>query len=549
MNLLRTMLVVALLTMLAACLPVRRDARIAAPASVRLLAINDLHGYLEPSRSLTVQQARGSAELVPAGGMVALAARVEQLRAEHPRTLLVGGGDLIGASPLMSSLLRDEPVVQALNRLGLRLSSLGNHEFDRGVPELMRIQHGDAAFEGARFSYLAANVFREATGERLVPAYAIEEIGGARIAFIGAVLSGAPKIIVSARIAGLRFDDEVTHINAVVPEILGQGVRAIVLLIHEGAVPYGPVDPATCAGLRGPLLGLVDQLHPEIDLVVSGHTHTAYACRYQGRVLTQAGSYGHWVSAIDLKLDPGDGNIVEVHPSNHVIEPALVGTDPHFATLVEATRARASDVARRPIARLAVPQIAMNIEVNGESILGRTIADAQLHAGRAHAAELACNNPGSVRQHLPASPNSEPVSYADAYAAQPFGNELIVVEISGADLLSLLEQQWGTRPARSLFSCSAGFSYRFDASRPPGQRIDRDSLRLGENRVDPARRYRLVVNAFMAEGGDGLTILREQPRIATLQTELQALIDYLREHEPLSPPLQPRAIGVLAVPP
>lgn len=544
----RTWLLLALLTLLAACQHHRRDEP-PSPRSVRLLAINDLHGNLEPTRSLTVQQARGSAELIPAGGIVALAARIEQLRSEHPHSLLVASGDLIGASPLMSSLLRDEPVVQALNRMGLRVSSLGNHEFDRGVPELLRVQQGDDGFAGARYSYLAANVFRDDTGERLFPAWKIEEIDGARIAFIGAVLSGAPRLIVSARIAGLRFADEVTHVNAVVPEILAQDVRAIVLLIHEGALPEGPVDPATCGGLRGRVLGIAAQLHPEIDLIVSGHTHMAYACRFQGRWITQAGSYGHWLSSIDLELDPRDGNIVRASAQNHVVEPALVGTDPHYSELVAATRARADDVARQPVARLAVPQITMNIEANGESALGRTIADAQLFAGRAHAPDIACNNPGSVRQHLPSSPGSEAVTYADAYAVQPFGNDLTVLEISGADLVTLLEQQWGASIPRALFSCSAGFSYRFDATRPYGQRIDRDSLRLAGTPINPARRYRLVANAFMAEGGDGLSVLREQARIATLGGDLQALIDYLREHEPLSPPTEPRSIGVLVARP
>ncbi len=528
---------------------------VAPPTSVRLLAINDLHGHLQPMSSPSAQAALRSPTPVSAGGMVALAATIEHLRAEQPANLLVAAGDLIGASPLMASLLRDEPVVQALDRLGLAVTAVGNHEFDRGVVELERIQRGgcpaegcapgEPAFAGAGFSYLAANVVRADSGERLFPGYAIRSVGGTRIAFIGAILRDAPKVIVAERIAGLAFIDEAASVNALVPEIRAQGVRAIVLLIHHGALFDGAVDPATCGGLQGALLDLFERLDPEIDLIVSGHTHVAYACRYHGRLLTQAGSFGQWVTAIDLDVD-ADGDVRAARAENHLVLASAVGTDPAYAELVERTRARAERVAQRPIARLGVAQITSTAERNGESALGRTVADAQLFAARAHGADLACMNAGGVRQPLPAHPGSGAVTYADVYATQPFGNDLVVLELSGAELATMLEQQWSRGDPRALLSCSAGFSYRFDVGRPRGQRVLPGSPTLHGVAIDPQRRYRLVVNAFLAAGGDGLSVLRGKPPLAQVGGDLDALIAWLRRNEPLAPPEAARAIGVLA---
>jgi 5'-nucleotidase len=550
MMLIRALPLLALALLLAGC---RHDLRPApvpvAPVTVRVVAINDFHGYLEASQSPTLRTLTGDRDAV-AGGVLALEGVVSRLRAEQPNLLLVGAGDLIGASPLTSALLHDEPTVEALGRIGLAVTAVGNHEFDRGLAELLRIQHGgcpepgcaagQAPFAGAGYQYLAANVFDADTGERVFPAWRIESVGGARVAFVGALTRDAPQVIIADAIVGLRFDDEADSINAVIPEILAEGVRAIVVLIHEGALPGETVDPATCAGLRGPLLDIADRLHPEVDAVVSGHTHRAYACRYNGRWLTQSGSYGHLVTAIDLQID-ADGDVAGASVGQHVVDPQRAGDAPELQALIDDARARSATVAQQPIARLGVPQISRAQAANGESPLGRVIADAQLNAGRGHGAVFGCMNPGGVRQHLPAQPTDAPVTFNDVYAVQPFGNEVLVLEASGAEVLALLELQWQAEAPAVPLSCSLGFSYRFDPSRPHGERVLPGSVTIDGRPLDPQQRVRFTVNSFIAGGGDGLRVLTDLPRVAEAGRDLEALIEWLRLQEPLVPPDDVRA--------
>jgi 5'-nucleotidase len=543
----RFALILCLLLVSAAC---RHDvAPVLVPppvVEVRLLALNDLHGYLQPSPSRTAAALLQRDEEIAAGGIIALAGAIERLQAGQPNTVMVAAGDLIGASPLSSALLRDEPAVQALGKMGLAYSAVGNHEFDRGRAELDRIRHGgcvldgcpdgEVPFAGARFEYLAANVFDEETGERAFAAWRIATVGGVRIAFVGALVRSAPQIINAENIAGLRFEDEADSINAVVPEILAAGARAIVALIHEGAVPGPQVDPDTCDGLRGPLLDISERLRPEIDVVVSGHSHRAYVCRHQGRLLTQAGSYGQLLTTIDMQIDAVTGDVLATRAEQHLVDPARPSADPAYRALLEETLARSAAVARKPVARLGVAQLSRVPDANGESALGRVIADAQLHAARAQGAELACINPGGVRQDLPATPGDGTVTFGDAHATHPFGNQIVVLELSGQQLLALLEQQWKEDGPDAVMSCSRGFSYRFDATLPRGQRVRRETVSLDGEALDPRRMYRFACNSFIAGGGYGFTVLQDVPRVAEAGGDLDALVAYLQEMEPLLPP-------------
>lgn len=551
-NLTRVLLAV-LFGALAACHAPVRPEPAAAPVHVRLIAINDLHGYLEPS-PLHLPPESPPVDAT-AGGIVALAGIVEQLREGQPHSLLIAAGDLVGASPLSSALLRDEPTLTALNRLGLSASAVGNHEFDRGLAELQRLQaggcpatgcsSGEVPFAGARFPYLAANVVDIRTGEAAFPAVHIEQIEGVRIAFLGAVLRGAPEVILADNIAGLRFDDEVASLNAWVPKLRAQGVRAIVVLIHEGAVPEGAVETATCLGLRGPIVEIAPRLDPEIDVIVSGHSHQAYACRLGGRWLTQAGSYGQQVTALDLTLDPRSGDIVSTQAANVLVDPAKPSRDPFYAELVHDAIARARVIASTPIARLAVPQISRTLAGNGESPLGRLLADAQLEATAPLGAQIACMNAGGIRQHVPATPAIErPLTYGDLYAAQPFGNRIQVLTLTGAQLVTLLEQQWQKPAVEGLLSCSRGFSYHYDTAKPIGQRVRSASLTLNGQPVRADAIYRIAVNNFLANGGDSFPILKDAPRLGEAGSDLDALAGYLKAHEPAAPTTDARAIGL-----
>ena len=554
----RSVLVPLALCALVACQPAPRPdsaapagaARADAPVPVRLIAINDLHGYLEPNP----YRAPGGENRL-GGGVVALAGVVERLRAEQPASIMVAGGDLIGASPLSSGLLHDQPTIEALNRMGMALSAVGNHEFDYGREELARLTEGgcpkqgcapgEAPFAGARYEYLAANVFDAATGKHAFTPYRIEQIGAARVAFVGAVLEGAPNIIIAKNIAGLRFADEAESINALVPEIVAQGVRAIVLLIHEGGVPKGEVDAATCAGLEGGwFFPVMDKLDPEVDVVVSGHTHQAYVCRYQGRLVTQASSYGRRLTRIDLSIDPTSGNVLDAQAESLLVDPERSSTDPAYAALVADAKARTDEIAARPVAHLGVDQIRRHRDDNGESLLGRFVADAQLEAGRAEGVAIACMNAGGIRQDLPAVPRPDrSLNYGDVQAVHPFGNRLIVLELTGAEIAGLLESQLARAGAEGLMVCSRGFTYRYDKRRPAGQRLLPGHPKLDGKPLEPARTYRLLVNNYLAGGGDGLTQLKDEPQLRDIGSDLDALIDYLKAHEPAKPPTDLRVQG------
>ena len=227
--------------------------------------------------------------------------------------MFVAAGDLIGASPLLSGLFHDEPTIEALSLMGLEVSAVGNHEFDEGRDELLRMQNGGchplagcrgpSKFAGAKFRYLAASTIDRRTGKTLLPAYEVKEFEGIPVAFIGLTLKDTPKVVSPSGVAGLEFRDEAETVNALVPELRRRGIEAIVVLIHEGGFPTG--DYNECPDISGPIVNIVKKLDKAVDLVVSGHTHRAYKCVIDGRLVTSADKFGTLVTEIELMLDPG----------------------------------------------------------------------------------------------------------------------------------------------------------------------------------------------------------------------------------------------------
>ena len=304
--------------MLAACAGPATDVP-APPAmrTVKLVAFNDFHGNLEtPLGGVAERDPADPSKrtVVPAGGVAYLATLVRELKAKNQDTLVVGAGDIIGASPLVSSLFRDEPTIEAMNLVGLDYTSVGNHEFDRGKSELLRMQNGGcspvdgcftaAGFAGATFRYLAANVIDRSTGRTLFPPYAIRRLpGGLAIAFIGVVLKGTPSLVRPSGVEGLEFTDEADAVNALLPELRAAGVDAVVVLIHQGAFTTGLYDDHRCPGVVGAILSIVPRIDPSVRLVVSGHTHQAYVCDVDGRTVTSAGFYGRLLTDIDVTID------------------------------------------------------------------------------------------------------------------------------------------------------------------------------------------------------------------------------------------------------
>ncbi|MGD9968348.1 MAG: bifunctional UDP-sugar hydrolase/5'-nucleotidase [Hyphomonadaceae bacterium] len=513
---------------------------------LHVLAINDFHGNLEPPNGgITVIGEDGAVARVPGGGAARVATLVAQRRALFPHTIMVAAGDLIGASPMLSALFHDEPTIESMNMMGLALSAVGNHEFDEGAGELRRMQtggchpvdgcDGPAPFEGADFQYLAASTIVDATGETLFPASAVRVVDGVRVGFIGLALEGTPQVLTPSASAGLSFRDEAETINAEAERLRTQGIEAIVVLIHEG----GRRDPGTgdCPGLSGAIVGIVEALHPAVDVVIAGHTNAIHICRINGMLLTSAGQYGALLTDIALTLDRASGDVAAAEAQNLVVTEAIA-EDPAQAAHIEAYRRLAAPMLNRRVGEIAAP-LTRIAGPAGESALGLVVADSMIPAAEAALGarpDIAFMNPGGVRANLP---NPGAVTFSDLFAVTPFGNDLVVLEMSGAEIEAALNQQF--RADRNIIlqvSDGASFRWRNTAG---GAALVPGSIRIGGAALEPQRSYRIVTNAFLASGGDGFTAFQAGRNRTLVGGDLDALAAYVAARSPLAAPSAPRA--------
>jgi 5'-nucleotidase len=503
------------------------------PVNVKILAINDFHGNLKPPRGgIRVKDpADGTKTIdVPAGGSEHLATAVAQLRAKNPNHIFVAAGDLIGASPLLSALFHDEPTVEALGLMGLEASSVGNHEFDHGAAELLRMQNGGChprdgckgpqPFKGASFKYLAASTFDTQSGQTIFPSYYVKRFEGVPVAFIGLTLKDTPNIVVPSGVAGLRFDDEAATVNKLVPELQQQGVAAIVVLIHEGGFPTG--DFNDCPGISGAIVDIVKKLDKAVDLVVSGHTHKAYNCRIDGRLVTSGDKYGTIVSEIDIVLDPKTGKVTQARADNLIVRTDRFNKDPAQTQLITTYEQLAAPLAKRVVGRIAAP-LTRDESPAGETPVGQVVADAQLASTRAAAdggAQIALMNPGGLRANLTAAADGA-VRYEDLFAVQPFYNNLVTLSLTGAQVMQVLEQQWLNQARPRILQVSKGFTYTWDNAKPAGQRVVPGSVTLDGKPLDATASYRVTVNSFLADGGDGFGTFKQgrEPRTGAMDVD------------------------------
>ena len=547
----------------------------ATPVPLRVIAFNDFHGHLEPgSLGITLPDPTqpAAAQRVAAGGAAALAGLVQALRQGAPHSVLATTGDMIGATPLVSALFRHESTVEVLNQMGVDVAVVGNHEFDAGTTELLRVLRGGCApnaaesptvscavkpgYPGARFPVLAANVL--AGGQPLLPPTWVVAVGGVRVGFIGAVTRSTPSIVVPSGVAGLRFTDEADAINRAAAALDAQGVKALVVLVHEGgetgtagqAADWN--DPA-CPGWRGDMRRMAERISQQVDLILTAHTHQGYNCLIDGRPVMQALSFGRAVSVADLVIDARTGEVDRAATRSRNLpvfndrtdaaarqrllaaEPAPWADALRQARPVAAVQQTVAAYAQAaaPRAQRPVGRIGGSFDRRGrtDSAAGRLVADAQLAATRAPdqgGAQLALMNPGGLRADLPCS-GTPPctVTYGDAFSMQPFGNSLVVMTLTGVELKALLEQQQPAgRASPSFLSPSAGLAYRWLASAPPGQRVQ--GLTLHGQPVGPKQALRVTVNSFMADGGDGYIQLRAgRDRLGGMQ-DVDALVAHLQ---------------------
>jgi 5'-nucleotidase len=516
-----------------------------APIDINLVALNDFHGHLEASKFVHTSARDGKETTISAGGIDNLASALQAFRKEDQDLLLVGAGDLVGASPAMSSMWADEPSIVAMDMLGMRFSSVGNHEFDQGRAELLRKQHGGCVsplpakackltpdFRGAKFTYLAANVIDSATGKPLLPAYSIAQVKGVKIAFIGAVLQDTASVVMASGIAGLAFTDEAGAINQAVADSRAQGASAFVVLIHEGGSTPEPFDQPDCSHLKGPIVGIARRLDPAIRLVISGHTHKGFQCKVDGRTITQAQMGGHVLSRIRMSIDPSTGSVRDIVVRNVPVREGEYPADPGVAAYLAAVNASSKAALARPIARVAARSTVRKLNESGESPLGDLVADAALEATRAQGAQIGFMNTTGLRSDFDVAENLV-ATFGQAQVVLPFSNTLVLMDLTGAQVRGLLEQQWQRADSdgdRAMLQVSRGLSYRWNEALPKGRRVV--SITLDGVPLDDAKTYRVVANNFLAEGGDGFPMFTKGGnKIETSILDLDAFIALLVKNE------------------
>ena len=521
------------------------------PEQLQILAINDFHGNLD----------RSSGSFGGTGGIGELGTNMRAREADAKNSIIVSAGDLIGASPLISGLFHDEPTIEAMNLLGLDINGVGNHEFDEGSLELLRMANGGThpvdgdfggtVFEGADFDFLAANVKVKATGETLFEPYTVRNFGGVDVAFIGMTLEGTPSIVTQAGVEGLTFHDEVETVNALIPELQAMDIEAIVILLHEGGFSDGGPDGNECGGgLSDPLASIVDGFDRAVDLVVAGHVNDEFICDHNGIFVTMADGTGRLFTDIDVTLSRQtyDMTIVKAENVPNLNDPALVTPAPDLQALRELYEGLSAPLANRVIGTITA-DITEDETPAGESALGDIIADAQLAATAGVGvgeAVVAFMNPGGIRNDLffaasGAEADGE-VTFGEAFSVQPFGNSLITMTLTGTQIDMLLEQQFDNPGPGSnrILQVSDGFTYTWDSTAPVGSRVDIGTIMIGGVPVVPADPYRVTVNSFLADGGDNFSVLRDGTDRLGGEIDLDALDVWFGANSPVAPGPQDR---------
>ncbi|MFE5816867.1 bifunctional metallophosphatase/5'-nucleotidase [Streptomyces sp. NPDC056479] len=544
---------------------------------VQLLSFNDLHGNLEPpagsSGRVTELQADGTTKTIDAGGVEYLATHLRQAREGEKYSITAAGGDMVGASPLISGLFHDEPTIDALNKLDLDVTSVGNHEFDEGPKELARLQNGgchptagcytDKEFEGADFPYLAANVLNEKTGKPILKPYWVWKKRDVKVGFIGVTLEDTPGVVSAEGVKGLKFKDEVETINKYAKVLQRQGVKSIVALIHEGGLPasgaynYNCDSPGAGDGISGPIADIAKNITPSVDALVTGHTHAAYVCTIpdpsgKPRMVTSAASFGRLYTDTTLTYDRFTGDIARtaVKSANHVVT-RDVAKAPDMTSLISQWNTLAA-----PIGNRAIGHISADIPSTGtESPLGDLIADAQLAYGKELDPEtdLALMNPGGIRAPLTfAAKGAEGdgvVTYAEGFTVQPFSNTLNLQDLTGAQLIQVLKEQVSGTNAASpkVLQISSGLTYTLDLTKSGADRVVTDSIKLNGAAIDPTATYRVAMNNFLAGGGDGFPTLGQGTNDLVGTDDLTVLEKYLTANSSATNPIAPPAANRITV--
>ncbi|MDD4653558.1 MAG: bifunctional metallophosphatase/5'-nucleotidase, partial [Methanothrix sp.] len=531
-------------TSLAACDPVNSTQE---TVELQILAFNDFHGQIEPPSGSEILYYNTTnypfqAEL---GGAPYLATQIKALKATNPSTVIVSAGDCIGASPLVSALFHDEPTVEALSKIGLDYSAAGNHEFDEGVAELQRMQYGCChqedgcqdkdRFVGAGYYYLTANVVNNSTNNTLFPPYEVREIEGIPVAFIGVSLKNTPTVVTPSGVRGFSFLDEADSINAVVGDLKEKGIKTIIVLIHNGGQQDGL--PSESRNFSGSIIDIVKRSDKEVDVFVTGHTHEYYVSNVDGRIVTQAGWQGKFITDIDLVISKETGDVLLARAKNVPVT-RDVPKDADVFEIVEKYSALEEPLTQKVIGSITGDILKKSSNsgesATGESALGDVVADSQLYSAREAGAAVAFMNIGGIRTDLIYNPSNNEgagnVTYGEAFSVQPFGNSIYTVNLTGSQIDKLLEEQFDNPEVgrNSILQVSRGFFYTWNKSAPNGQKVDINSIKINGTAIDPEGSYRIAANLFLADGGDNFSVFKSGVDRVCGVSDLDAFVEYFQ---------------------
>jgi 5'-nucleotidase len=526
------------------------------PVDIQIVGTNDFHGRLLPDRDIP--------------GAAKYAGAVKALRAENPNTIFAAAGDLIGATTFESFINQDKPTIDVLNAMDLDVSAVGNHELDQGYADLvdrvMAPESDSNPHGGAGWQYVAANIEEPAGADEIAESWTTE-VDGVTVGFVGAVTEDLPSLVSPDGIQGLTVTDIVDATNAEAAALTAAGADVVVLLVHEGA----PVTDCVKA-LETGWGAIVNGVSADVDAIVSGHTHLNYSCQYpvaewgtRTRPVVSAGQYGAFLNRLTFSVDPESGSILGVANENLNINAGAYESDPTVAAIVEEAREAAKEPGSVELGQIAAaynrPAPVSGTENNrgGESTLGNLVADVQRWATRTEergGAQIAFMNPGGLREDLKDTAGDgfpEIVTYREAADVQPFANTLVNLRMTGAQIKTVLEQQWqrdnaGNIPSRPFLrlGTSEGFEFTYDTERPEGDRIT--GMYLHDEALDPGATYSVTANSFLASGGDnfrGFTAATQKRDTGV--SDLEAMVDYMAAFAsdlPLAPSYAQHAVGV-----
>ena len=532
-------------------------AHAADPVDIQVVGTNDFHGRLLPDRDIP--------------GAAKYAGAVDALRAENPNTIFAAAGDLIGATTFESFINQDKPTIDVLNAMDLDVSAVGNHELDQGYDDLVdRVMAPESEANphgGAAWQYVAANIEEPGGADDIAESWTTE-VDGVTVGFVGAVTEDLPSLVSPDGIAGLTVTDIVEATNAEAAALTEAGADVVVLLVHEGAPDTDCVDaPGSAWG------SIVEGVSPDVDAIVSGHTHLNYSCQYpvaewgtRTRPVVSAGQYGAFLNRLTFSVEPDTGTILTVANQNLNINTGTYADDPEVAAIVEEAKQAAEGPGSVELGKIAAPfnrpaPISAGGENNrgAESTLGNFVAEVQRWATRSDergGAQIAFMNPGGLRTDLSDTAGDgfpETVSYKEAAAVQPFANTLVNMRMTRAQIKTVLEQQWqrdgaGNIPSRPFLrlGTSEGFEFTYDPQRPEGDRIT--GMYLNGAALESTRTYSVTANSFLASGGDNFRgFSAATDKRDTGVVDLQSMVDYMAAfaaEAPLTPTYAQHAVGV-----